>query len=245
MQPIRIQKYLLKPWNHIQGEGKLVSDDEGNCTLKERKDSLKIEVEDIFIFPPRSFLLLDAVKKLKRTRTRRFNFSCFLDTRNRRVLCLGGLAVETLIYDLVLEASMRANNFQAKSLQIHGVWKWLLNEFASYYGVTNAYTKLRYLSYIMNVATPTKECLELICVLLLPVLKARDGKCLTRQETAAAKRWRRHLVDTEEFMSSNCDVAEPTTISAAYTKMKTLCLHICKEIQSDIKIQNQNILPRY
>jgi len=80
--------------------------------------------------------------------------------------------VETLIYDLVLEAAMRAQHFHPKFLHMNGIWKWLLNEFANYYGVSEAYTKLRYLSYIMNIATPTKECLELLYELLLPVIKA-------------------------------------------------------------------------
>lgn len=55
----------------------------------------------------------------------------------------GGPVVETMIYDLVLEATMRAQHFHSKNLHIHGHWKWLLNEFADYYGVTDAYTKLR------------------------------------------------------------------------------------------------------
>ncbi|CAL9112687.1 unnamed protein product [Musa textilis] len=94
----------------------------------------------------------------------------------------GGPVVETIIYDLVLEATMRAQHFHSKNLHIHGHWKWLLNEFADYYGVTDAYTKLRYLSFIMNAATPTKECLELIYELLLPIMRARGEKNLTRQE---------------------------------------------------------------
>lgn len=34
----------------------------------------------------------------------------------------------------------------------------------------------------MNVATPTKDCIELVYELLMPVLKARDDRSLTRQE---------------------------------------------------------------
>ncbi|KAI5662135.1 hypothetical protein M9H77_21458 [Catharanthus roseus] len=93
-----------------------------------------------------------------------------------------GPVVETLAYDLLLEAAMRAQHFQARNLQINGRWKWLLAEFAEYYGVSDSYTRLRYLSYVMNVATPTKDCIELVYDLLMPVLKARDEKSLTRQE---------------------------------------------------------------
>ncbi|XP_020099645.1 uncharacterized protein LOC109718055 isoform X2 [Ananas comosus] len=232
----------------------------------------------------------------------------------------GGPAVETLIYDLVLEAAMRAQNFNSKKLHIVGIWNWLLNEFADYYGVSDAYRKLRYLSNIMNVATPTKDCLQLIYDLLLPITKARGDKSLTRQErsilldceeqikkllattfenyksldelsptgltnlfgpipesaapalspavqifnllydilslehqkilrnylqNAAAKRCRRHMIETDEFMLSNADglFTDPMTISAAYLKMKTLCRNISNEIQADIKIHNQHILP--
>nr|XP_023872357.1 ankyrin repeat-containing protein BDA1-like [Quercus suber] len=60
-----------------------------------------------------------------------------------------------------------------------------------YYGVSASYTKLRYytnlnsvkyLSHVMNVATPTKDCLELVNELLVPIIKAKSEKSLTRQE---------------------------------------------------------------
>ncbi|KAG0532195.1 hypothetical protein BDA96_04G087700 [Sorghum bicolor] len=232
----------------------------------------------------------------------------------------GGPAVDTIIYDMVLEAAMRAQNFNSRMLHISGPWIWLLDEFSDYYGISDAYRKLRYLSYIMNVAIPTKDCLELIYELLVPVTKAREDRTLTRQErsilidcedriksllaalfenyksldehsptglsdlfgpitdsaapalapavqifsvlhdilskeaqdilrnylqTAAAKRCRRHMIETDEFLSSNNDslLTDSMTISAAYLKMKILCINISHEIQADIKIHNQNILP--
>ncbi|CAN1169591.1 hypothetical protein LINPERHAP2_LOCUS28492 [Linum perenne] len=93
-----------------------------------------------------------------------------------------GPVAETLAYDLLLEASMRSQNFHARNLKLQGPWKWLLNEFADYYGVSDSYTKLRYLSHVMNVATPTNDCLELVNELLVPILKARSEKNFTRQE---------------------------------------------------------------
>lgn len=39
----------------------------------------------------------------------------------------------------------------------------------------------------MNVATPTKDCLELIYELLVPVMKARTERRLTRQEVGNLK----------------------------------------------------------
>jgi len=55
------------------------------------------------------------------------------------------------------------------------------------------------------------------------------------------------MLETEEFISSNCEgvLTDPMTIATAYLRMKTLCLNISHEIQADIKIHNQHILPRY
>ncbi|KAK2647676.1 hypothetical protein Ddye_015165 [Dipteronia dyeriana] len=93
-----------------------------------------------------------------------------------------GPVVETLAYDILLEAAMRAQHFHSRNLRLQGPWKWLLAEFADYYGVSDSYTKLRYLLHVMNVATPTKDCLELVNELLVPILKARSERSLTRQE---------------------------------------------------------------
>lgn len=60
-------------------------------------------------------------------------------------LSQSGPVVETLAYDLVLEAAMRSQHFHSRNLRICGPWNWLLNEFADYYGVSDAYTKLRYI----------------------------------------------------------------------------------------------------
>ncbi|KAB2610758.1 hypothetical protein D8674_018790 [Pyrus ussuriensis x Pyrus communis] len=233
---------------------------------------------------------------------------------------VSGPVAETLAYDLLLEAAMRAQNFHSRNLWLHGTWKWLLTEFADYYEVSQSYTKLRYLSHVMNVGTPTTGCLELVNELLVPIIKARSQKCLTRQEksilldcenqiesllanvfenyksldegsptgfrssfgptpesaapalapavqvymilhdiltldaqtmlrnylqTAAKKRYRKHALDTDEFVSSNSEgfLMDPISISTAYLKMKNLCMNIQKEIQADIKIHNQHVLP--
>ncbi|GKB50287.1 ribonuclease H-like domain-containing protein [Tanacetum coccineum] len=82
---------------------------------------------------------------------------------------------EITAYDLVLEAAMKALHFNQKNLRLHGKWRWLLTNFASYYGVSDAYTKLRYLSYVMDVATPTTDCLNVIFDLFSPVkIKSND-----------------------------------------------------------------------
>lgn len=98
---------------------------------------------------------------------------------------------ETLAYDIVLEVAMRAQFFQRRNLRLHGAWKWLLSEFSVFYGVSNVYTSLRYLACIMEVATPTEDCLVLIHDLLCPIVKAQIETTLNRQE-------RRMLVDVED-----------------------------------------------
>ncbi|KAL1568093.1 hypothetical protein AAHA92_03497 [Salvia divinorum] len=90
---------------------------------------------------------------------------------------------ETIAYDCVLETAMKVQQFQQRNLLLNGSWKWLVNEFASYFGVSDAYTKLRYLSYIMDVATPTADCLNLVHELLLPVvIKGKNKNTLSHQE---------------------------------------------------------------
>ncbi|KAL2907285.1 Ankyrin repeat domain-containing protein 50 [Bienertia sinuspersici] len=91
-----------------------------------------------------------------------------------------GVVAETVAYDLVLETAMKAQNFKQRNLLLHSQWKWLVTEFASFYGVSDAYTKLRYLSYVMDVATPTADCLLLIHDLLSPVIP--KGNTLSHQE---------------------------------------------------------------
>ncbi|BBM98900.1 hypothetical protein MPTK1_1g17040 [Marchantia polymorpha subsp. ruderalis] len=230
-----------------------------------------------------------------------------------------GAVGETLAYDIVLEVAMRAERFQRRNLRIQGSWQWLLSEFAVYYGVSDAYTKLRYLASVMEVATPTEDCLMLIYDLLCPIVKIRDEGTLDRQEkriladveeqvsqllalvfenyksldetsstgmtdvfpavgaaapalvpavqiytllhdiltldaqttlrnyfkAAAKKRCKRHMGETDEFVSSSSEgfLMDPMTLSAAYQKMKTLCVNISNEVRTDIDIHNQHVLP--
>lgn len=106
------------------------------------------------------------------------NYSTNVDENNLKC----GSVAETVAYDIVLEVAMKIQRFQQRNLLLHGPWKWLLTEFASYYGVSDAYTKLRYLGYVMDVATPTADCLTLVYDLLLPVLMKGRRKTLSHQE---------------------------------------------------------------
>lgn len=234
-----------------------------------------------------------------------------------------GSVAETVAYDLVLETAMKIQHFQQRHLLLHGEWKWLLEEFATYYGVSDAYTKLRYLSYVMDVATPTADCLNLVHDLLYPVvMKGHTKSTLSHQENrilgevedqieqilalafenyksldesmssgiidvfqpangqaapalqpavklytllhdilspeaqnklcrhfqaAAKKRSKRHLSETDEYVSNagEGNLLDHVTTSTAYQKMRTLCLNIRNEVSTDIEIHNQHILPSF
>ncbi|XP_071704850.1 uncharacterized protein [Rutidosis leptorrhynchoides] len=106
------------------------------------------------------------------------HYSTSID-ENSNVKC--GIVAETIAYDSVLEAAMKVQKFKQRNLLLHGPWKWLVTEFAAYYGVSDVYTKLRYLSYVMDVATPTADCLNVVHDLLSPVIMKGKGT-LSSQE---------------------------------------------------------------
>ncbi|CAN8299058.1 unnamed protein product [Cochlearia groenlandica] len=105
----------------------------------------------------------------------------YLNNLDEKTKC--GLVAETSGYDLVLEVAMKAEQFQRQNLIIKGPWHWLVTKFASFYGVSDTYTRLRYLSYVMDVASPTKTCLDLIYDYLFPVINKENYKSmLSHQE---------------------------------------------------------------
>ncbi|WZZ22695.1 hypothetical protein YC2023_124082 [Brassica napus] len=105
----------------------------------------------------------------------------YLSSLDERTKC--GLVAETSAYDLVLEVAMKAEQFQSQNLVIKGPWHWMVTQFASLYGISDAYTKLRYLSYVMDVASPTKYCIDLIYDFLCPVIMKKNYKAtLSHQE---------------------------------------------------------------
>lgn len=68
-----------------------------------------------------------------------------------------------------------------------------------------------------------------------------------RLQAAAKKRSRRHLLETDEFVSASCEgtLMDVVTLSTAYQKMKNLCLNIRNEIFTDIQIHDHHVLPRW
>ncbi|KAE8725009.1 hypothetical protein F3Y22_tig00009023pilonHSYRG00059 [Hibiscus syriacus] len=175
------------------------------------------------------------------------------------------------------------------------------HEFALRYGVSVVYTKLRYLSYVMDVATLTSDCLRLVHELLVPVvMKGHTKGALTHQENyksldessfsgimdvfkpatglaepslepavklytllhdilspeaqtnlchyfqaAARNRSRRHLAETDEFVTTNDEpnFLDPFSVSTAYQNMA--CRNIKNEILTATEIHNQHIFPSF
>ncbi|KAM0932315.1 hypothetical protein DsansV1_C46g0241501 [Dioscorea sansibarensis] len=99
---------------------------------------------------------------------------------------------------------------------------------------------------IQDTAAPALVPAVQIFTVLYDVLSQEaQGVLRNYLQNAAAKRCRRHMVETDEFMSNSGDgfLTDPMTVSTAYLKMKALCANISNEIQADIKIHNQHILP--
>ncbi|GER27315.1 DNA repair protein RAD50 [Striga asiatica] len=171
------------------------------------------------------------------------SYSTTLDENSQKCMSVA----ETIAYDCVLETALKIEQFQQRKLNLTGDWAWLVKEFAAHYGVSDVYTKLRYLSYVMDVATPTADCLHLVHELLQPVVIKGKSKQLSHQENATKKRSRRHLSETDEYVSNNTEnvVMDRMALLTAYRKMKSLCLNIQNEILTDIEIHKQDILPSF
>lgn len=48
-----------------------------------------------------------------------------------------------MAYDFLLEVALKVQQFHQRNLLLKDPWRWLVIEFASYYGVSDPYTKLR------------------------------------------------------------------------------------------------------
>lgn len=66
-------------------------------------------------------------------------------------------------------------------------------------------------------------------------------------QVAAKKRSKRHLAETDEYITSTIEgtLLDTDAMSTAYQKMTSLCMNFKNEIFTDIQIHNQDVLPRY
>ncbi|KAM0049155.1 hypothetical protein Hdeb2414_s0008g00282631 [Helianthus debilis subsp. tardiflorus] len=112
----------------------------------------------------------------------------------------------TMAYDLLLKGATKTADFHTKNMTLSPAWKWLLSEFASSNGVSEAYTNLRYLSRVMDVATPTANCVSLVYELFLPVMKGHNQNtlnCLEKRSFGDIKEQIEHFLTLvyENYMS--------------------------------------------
>ncbi|GKV33596.1 hypothetical protein SLEP1_g42082 [Rubroshorea leprosula] len=99
-----------------------------------------------------------------------------------------------------------------------------------------------------GLAAPALEPAVKLYTLLHDILspEAQNNMCHYFQ-AATRKRSRRHLSETDEFVSNNNEPNSMDTVamSTAYQKMTSLCVNIKNEIFTDIEIHNQHILPSF
>lgn len=58
------------------------------------------------------------------------------------------------VYDLSLDAALRAQGCGPRQLTVEGEWAWLLGAFSGTYGVRPTYTTLAHLRWVVRCAAP-------------------------------------------------------------------------------------------
>ncbi|KAK9064657.1 hypothetical protein SSX86_016039 [Deinandra increscens subsp. villosa] len=155
---------------------------------------------------------------------------------NNNVKC--GIVAETIAYDSVLEAAMKAQNFKQRNLLLHGSWRWLVTKFATYYGVSDAYAKLRYLSYVMDVATPTADCLNVIHDLLSPVITGKMKGTLSSQENRMLVKLSDKIEETIALVFENYKSLDENSPSGLTDKPTPVSGFIAPALKPALKIYN-------
>ncbi|QDZ22078.1 hypothetical protein HOP50_06g46190 [Chloropicon primus] len=76
-------------------------------------------------------------------------------------------------YDVLLQVALAANNFKQRHLLITKPWHFLLNKFASEYNISTTTCILQFLKWVVRAATPTSECMDILCQLLPRIMKEK------------------------------------------------------------------------
>ncbi|KAK9806759.1 hypothetical protein WJX72_001747 [[Myrmecia] bisecta] len=94
------------------------------------------------------------------------------------------------VYDITLDAALRAQDCGPRRLAVTGEWKWLLAEFANVYGIRDSYAVLAHLRWMVKPenATVTAQCLELMGAELGPLKTGEAEGGLLPQELAILSR---------------------------------------------------------
>lgn len=106
------------------------------------------------------------------------------------------------VYDVLLEAALKAAGCGPASLTLAGPWSWLVQQHAERYGVRRQYAVLAHLRWVVRTdnAAPTAVCLETIAAELGPVLNERDSVALASAELALLG----HVLDRVDQLLHAC-----------------------------------------
>ncbi|KAG1660531.1 hypothetical protein FOA52_003882 [Chlamydomonas sp. UWO 241] len=82
------------------------------------------------------------------------------------------------VMDAVLHAALKMAGCRANRLIIEGPWAWMVDKFASYFGVSEAFVLLSHIKWILrtDVATLTPHCLDTVGAWLGPLLQQERGE---------------------------------------------------------------------
>ncbi len=61
------------------------------------------------------------------------------------------------MYDITLEAALRAQSCGPNQLVVTGEWHWLLSQYANTYGIRDFYARLSHLRWILRYGAMTRE----------------------------------------------------------------------------------------
>ncbi|WIA31955.1 hypothetical protein OEZ86_002812 [Tetradesmus obliquus] len=104
-------------------------------------------------------------------------------------------------YDYLLLAALKAQGCNERRLDVSGEWAWLLQAFASQYGVRSNYAVMTHLRWVLRpgVASVSQNCFDLLARQLRPLLEqeAAGGCSLTQHEATMLSKTK---ADTEELL---------------------------------------------
>nr|GEY35268.1 uncharacterized protein [Tanacetum cinerariifolium] len=158
-----------------------------------------------------------------------------------------GSVTETKAYDIVLEVAMKNRILGEIEEQIEQILAVVFENYKSL-DENSPSGMIDVFGPATGVAPSVLEHAVKLYKLTNDILSPEaQNKLYSYFQAAAKKRSRRHLTETDEYVSGNGEgiLMDPVAVSTAYRKMKSLCLNIRNEIFTDIEIHNCDILPSF
>nr|GEZ17961.1 uncharacterized protein [Tanacetum cinerariifolium] len=164
----------------------------------------------------------------------------------------------SLVYNLLSPVMMQGHEMSTLSRLENRLLDDILDQTDQTLGVV--FTNYKYMdenspSGMMDVSRPAtwvpppvlEHVVELYKLTHYILSSEAKNKLCSYFQVAAKKRSRRHLTETNEYISRNGEgiLMDPTALSTAYQNMKSPCPNIRNEIFTDIEIHNCHILPSF